>query len=525
MSEFFNYISVNSYRIVSLLWQHIYLTVLAVAIAAVIGIPLGILISRTKRLAKPIIGFANIVQAIPSLAMLGFLIPFLGIGSRPAIVMVVLYSLLPIVKNTFTGLTNIDRDIMEAARGIGLTNGQIMRKIQLPLAMPVIMAGVRIAAVTAVGLMTIAAFIGAGGLGFLVYSGVATVDNNMILAGAIPACILALLIDYLVGIVEKKLSYTNKKNLDMSLAGSRKRNRQRKIWLAIAGVFAVLIIGYGIYQSIGDKEDTISIGSKNFTEQLIIGNMVAELIEANTDLKVRRDLNLGGTQVAFEALKAGEIDMYVDYTGTLLIDVLNHEVITDPDEVYQVVHDQLLEKFNIKTLANLGFNNTYTLAVRPDTAEQYGLETFSDLAEVSHELRLGATIEFMNREDGLPGLMKKYQMEFAGTEAVDGGLRYTALKNDEVQVINAFATDGLLAEFDLVVLKDDQFFFPPYYAVPIIRGEVIEEHPEIGALMEELASVLSDEVMRELNYRADGLNQAPEKVARDFLLEVGLIDR
>src|SRR5690606_19474472 len=153
MSEFFNYISVNSYRIVSLLWQHIYLTVLAVAIAAVIGIPLGILISRTKRLAKPIIGFANIVQAIPSLAMLGFLIPFLGIGSRPAIVMVVLYSLLPIVKNTFTGLTNIDRDIMEAARGIGLTNGQIMRKIQLPLAMPVIMAGVRIAAVTAVGLM------------------------------------------------------------------------------------------------------------------------------------------------------------------------------------------------------------------------------------------------------------------------------------------------------------------------------------------------------------------------------------
>jgi len=282
MSEFFNYVSVNSYRIVSLLWQHIYLTFLAVAIAAVIGIPLGILISRTKRLAKPIIGFANIVQAIPSLAMLGFLIPFLGIGSRPAIVMVVLYSLLPIVKNTFTGLTNIDRDIMEAARGIGLTNGQIMRKIQLPLAMPVIMAGVRIAAVTAVGLMTIAAFIGAGGLGFLVYSGVATVDNNMILAGAIPACILALLIDYLVGIVEKKLSYTNKKNLDMSLAGSRKRNRQRKIWLAIAGVFAVLIIGYGIYQSIGDKEDTISIGSKNFTEQLIIGNMVAELIEANT---------------------------------------------------------------------------------------------------------------------------------------------------------------------------------------------------------------------------------------------------
>lgn len=524
MGEFINYITVNADRIGSLLWQHIYLTVFAVAIATVIGVPLGILISRTKQLAKPIIGFANVVQAIPSLAMLGFLIPVLGIGSRPAIVMVVLYSLLPIVKNTFTGLTNIDRDIMEAARGIGLTNGQIMRKIQLPLAMPVIMAGVRIAAVTAVGLMTIAAFIGAGGLGFLVYSGVATVDNNMILAGAIPACILALLIDYLVGYVEKKLSYTNKKNLDMSAAGILKRNKRRKVWLSVAAVFVVILIGYGIFASLGEKEEAISIGSKNFTEQLIIGNMVAELIEQNTDLNVKRELNLGGTQVAFEALKADEIDMYVDYTGTLLIDVLDQEVITDPDEVYKVVHDQLLEKFNVKTLANLGFNNTYTLAVRPDTAEQYGLETFSDLAEVSEELRLGATIEFMNREDGLPGLMEQYQMEFAGTEAVDGGLRYTALENDEVQVINAFATDGLLAEFNLVVLQDDEYFFPPYHAVPIIRGEVIEKYPEIGELMDQLAAVLNDEVMRELNYRADGLNEAPEKVARDFLIEVGLIE-
>lgn len=525
MVDFMNYLAANTDRILSLLWQHIYLTVFAVFIAAVIGVPLGILISRTKQLAKPIIGFANVVQAIPSLAMLGFLIPLLGIGSKPAIVMVVLYSLLPIVKNTFTGLTNIDRDIMEAARGIGLTNGQIMRKIQLPLAMPVIMAGIRIAAVTAVGLMTIAAFIGAGGLGFLVYSGVATVDNHMILAGAIPACILALLIDYLVGIIEKKISYTNKKKLDMSAAGVMRRNKRRKVWLSVAAFFVVVLIGYGIFASLGEKEETISVGSKNFTEQLIIGNMVAELIEANTDLQVKRDLNLGGTQVAFEALKAGEIDMYVDYTGTLLIDVLDQDVMNDPEEVYEVVHDQLLEKFNIKTLANLGFNNTYTLAVRPDTAEKYGLKTFSDLAEVSDELSIGATIEFMNREDGLKGLMRTYNMEFAGSEAVDGGLRYTALENDEVQVINAFATDGLLEEFNLIVLEDDQYFFPPYHAVPIIRGEIVEKYPQIAELMDQLAAELSDEVMRELNFKADSLNIAPEKVARDFLLEVGLIEQ
>lgn len=304
-----------------------------------------------------------------------------------------------------------------------------------------------------------------------------------------------------------------------------RRRRRRRVWLSAAAVFVAALIGYGVYSSFGEKEETISIGSKNFTEQLIIGNMVAELIEENTDLHVRRDLNLGGTQAAFEALKAGEIDMYVDYTGTLLIDVLKNEVMTNPDEVYEVVHDQLLDRYNIKTLANLGFNNTYTLAVRPDIAEKYGLKTFSDLAGASNELRIGATIEFMNREDGLKGLIKTYRMNFAGSEAVDGGLRYTALEKDEVQVINAFATDGLLAEFNLVVLEDDQYFFPPYYAVPLIRGEVAEKHPEIVELINELAKVLNDDVMRELNYKADGLNQAPDKVARDFLLEVGLIDK
>jgi len=190
-------------QIIKLTMEHIQLTILAVFIAIIVGIPLGILISRVKKLSGPVIGFANVIQAVPSLALLGFLIPVLGIGSTPAILMVFLYSLLPIIKNTHTGLMNINPDIIESAKGMGMTSGQILKIVQIPLALPIIMTGIRVASVTAVGLMTIAAFIGAGGLGYMVFSGVSMVDNNMILAGSIPACILALVMDFIVGKIEK----------------------------------------------------------------------------------------------------------------------------------------------------------------------------------------------------------------------------------------------------------------------------------------------------------------------------------
>lgn len=186
LNNFIEQLILKKSQILSLLIEHIELTIVAVLIAVVIGVPLGIMITRNKKLANGVIGVANLTQAIPSLAILGFLIPVIGIGSAPSITMVVLYSMLPIIKNTYTGITNINPDMLEAAKGLGMTNGQTLRLIKIPLAMPVIMAGVRMAAVTAVGLMTIAAFVGAGGLGYLVFSGIQTVDNNLILFGAIP---------------------------------------------------------------------------------------------------------------------------------------------------------------------------------------------------------------------------------------------------------------------------------------------------------------------------------------------------
>lgn len=201
--KIFDYIVLHIGEILERTVQHVQITLFSIFFAILIGIPLGILISYIKPLKKPVLGFANVMQAIPSIALLGFLVPILGIGEKPAIFMVVIYSLLPIIKNTATGLQNINAETLESAKGIGMTPFQILIKVQLPLALPVIMAGIRISAVTSVGLVTIAALIGAGGLGYLIYSGIRTVNTSQILAGAIPACILALLVDWIGGLIEK----------------------------------------------------------------------------------------------------------------------------------------------------------------------------------------------------------------------------------------------------------------------------------------------------------------------------------
>jgi glycine betaine/choline ABC-type transport system substrate-binding protein/ABC-type proline/glycine betaine transport system permease subunit len=524
INSFINFVVSRKEQILKLIGEHMQLTVFAVIIAIVVGIPLGILISRVKKLSAPVIGFANVIQAVPSLALLGFLIPLLGIGSRPAILMVFLYSLLPIIKNTYTGLMNINPDIIEASRGMGMTKGQILRMVQLPLALPIIMTGIRISAVTAVGLMTIAAFVGAGGLGYMVFSGVQTVNNNMILAGAIPACILALFMDFIVGKIEKGVTPPGIRKADGTIKlPKRKKYKFSYAQKFAAAVLAVTLIAAGAFYYTR-KSDTIVIGSKNFNEQLILGNMLATLIEENTDIKVEKQLNLGGTSIAFNALKAGELDMYVEYTGTGLVNIMGQSSINDPDKAYEAVSDYFNKNYGITWLEPLGFNNTYTLAVRKDTAEKYSLETFSDLEKVGNQLVLGCTIEFSNREDGYLGLNKMYKMNFKDVSPVDGGLRYTSLNSSNTDVIDAFSTDGLLRAFGLKVLKDDKNFFPPYYAAPIINNKTLEKHPELKEILNNLAGKLDDEKMRELNYKVDKLNEDPAKVAKDFLTESGLIE-
>ncbi|QSX07272.1 ABC transporter permease subunit [Sedimentibacter sp. zth1] len=504
-----------------LIIQHIKLTAISVGLAVLIGVPFGILISYSRKASKPILSVANVIQAIPSMALLGFMIPILGIGTLPAVVAVILYSLLPIIKNTYTGIENINAQTLESAKGIGLTRWQVISKVQIPLALPVIMAGVRIASVTAVGLMTMAAFIGAGGLGYLVFSGIRTVNNYQILAGAIPACLLALLVDFLISLIEKMVTPISLQKGDNNL-----KKKKRAMQKMILSVSALAVVAIFIFTSIGNKVSnsrTISVGSKDYTEQAILGNMVAEFIEANTDIAVERNMDLGGTQVCFSALRAGEIDLYVEYSGTAYSDTLQHPSNSDMQQVYDTVKDEFKSLYNIEVLKQMSFNNTYVLAVTHETAETYHLEKISDFAKVASNLKSGTDFEFSNREDGLPGLQKAYGFKMRETFTLDGAPRYTALINKEVDVIDAFSTDGLLKKFDLKALKDDKKFFPPYYAIPIIRSEVLNDYPEIAVLLEELGQILTDEVMMELNYKVDELQQNPKSVALEFLKSKGMI--
>jgi osmoprotectant transport system permease protein len=526
MNDFLSSLAVRKGEILALLLEHIELTIIAVLVAVCIGVPLGIFITNHKKLAKAVIGFANLVQAIPSLALLGFLIPLTGIGSTPAIIMVVLYSMLPIIKNTYTGITNINPDIMEAAKGIGMTRGQALKKVKIPLAMPVIMAGIRISAVTAVGLMTIAAFVGAGGLGYLVFSGIQTVDNNLILFGAIPAAILALVMDWVTGKIELTVAPNGIKRADGTMkVKSNSKDRKKKIAIsgAVAAAIIITLIATNLPFNKGGK--TIVVGSKNFTEQLILGNVLDILIEDKTDITVETRLNLGGTQIAFEALKAGSIDAYVEYTGTAYVNLLNiNDGETNPDKVYDVVEERFRNELGLQFLDSLGFNNTYAIATTKEIAETHNLEKVSDLQGISQDLLMGPTIEFANRDDGLIGLQEIYNLKFKNINPVDGGLRYTALINEESDLIDAFTTDGLIDKFELTVLEDDKQFFPPYYAAPLIRIDTLEKYPELEEVLNSLSGKITDSTMRALNFEVDVNGKDPRVVANEFLVKEGLID-
>ena len=522
--DIFNYMLQNSSQVWSLLLEHIHLTAVSVGLAILVGVPLGILISYVKPLNKPVLGFTNLIQAVPSMALLGFAIPLLGIGTIPAVGVVFLYSLLPIVKNTYIGISQINPQTIEAAKGIGMTRAQILFKVQLPLTLPVLMAGVRISAVTAVGLMTIAAFIGAGGLGFLVFSGISSVNNGMIMAGAVPACILALLIDWVLSAVESLVTpislqpgvLKNKSALITS-------RRYKKVIVGAAVACLVVMFGSAAYSSFFKDSNVLRIGSKQFSEQLVLGNMLAEMIEKNSDIKVEKHLGAGGTQVLFNAMQKGDLDAYIEYTGTVYVDVLKHAPETDAKLVYDTGREEMAAKYNMALLDAAPFSNTYTLAVPKSVAAEYNLSKLSDLRRAGRFLNAGTTLEFLNRADGLKGLEQAYDFTFNSAKGIDGATRYVALENGRVQIVDAFSTDGLLKKYDLTVLEDDASFFPPYYGVPVVRQDILDTHPELKDIINKMTAKLDTKTMQDLNYQFDVEHRDPKDVAHDFLVKEGLV--
>ncbi|TYL10966.1 Glycine betaine/carnitine/choline-binding protein OpuCC [Moorella thermoacetica] len=301
----------------------------------------------------------------------------------------------------------------------------------------------------------------------------------------------------------------------------QKSKRVGKLIALFTGIAMLLFVAAGCSGT--RAKGTVVVGSKDFTENILLGEIMAQLIEAHTDLKVERKLNLGGTLVNFNALKKGDLDLYADYTGTGLVAILKRDVINDPQEAYDAVQKAYNEQFKLKWLKPFGFNNTYALAVPEEVARQRNLQKISDLKSVAGEMVLGAEQEFFNRPDGYDGLIVTYGLNFKSTKQMETGLKYEAIHNKMVDVIDAFATDGQLITYKLKILEDDKQFFPPYFAALLVRMDTLEKYPQLEEVLNKLAGQLNDDEMRQLNYQVDEEKKEVAQVARDFLLKKGLI--
>jgi osmoprotectant transport system permease protein len=498
--------------------EHLMLTGISTGAAVLIGLPLGIWVTRYPRLRGPVLGVAGIVQTIPSLAMLAFLLPFFGIGVRPALIALTLYAVLPIVRNTYTGLCEVSGEVIEAAQGLGFTRRQRLFLVEMPLALPIIVAGIRTATVIGVGIATLSAFIGAGGLGDFINRGLALNNTRLILLGAIPAAMLALLLDFGIGFVEALLR-----------PGRLPAAVKRRAVLFFSISALLVLLAAGLFFSSSDRKSApsetlpIRVGSKNFTEQIILGELFAQSIEAHTGLEVIRRFNLGGTILCHRALVNGEIDLYPEYTGTAQTAILKLERLPSGGDAFEIVSSAYRNRFACEWLLPLGFNSTYAITVRKSAAEAKGWAAISDLAGDASGLRAGFTAEFSERPDGYPGLQDAYGFRFGKAFDLDPGLMYKAVAQGEVDVICAFATDGRIDAYELFVLKDDRGFFPQYLPCPVVRKQALEAHPELRRALECLAGTLPDRAMQRLNFEVDEKGRSPAEVAREFLEKKGFL--
>jgi osmoprotectant transport system permease protein len=498
--------------------QHLWLVLIATFVAVVIGVPVGILLTRHKRLRGPVLGLANIMQTVPSLALFGLLIPipFIGgIGRTTAIIALVLYALLPVIRNTVTGILGVDANVREAAVAMGMTDWQVLWQVELPLAMSVILTGIRVAMVITIGVAVIAAAVGAGGLGEYIFRGLRQFDNRLLLAGALPSALMALVADFALGLLEKRFEINRKR-------ASEKRSPllRRLVWAALAVVLALGV--YGAWRGARPSSngalnsERVAVGSKDFTESVLLAEIVAQMLEAR-GVAVERRFELGGS-LAHQALLSGQIDCYPEYTGTAYVEILKHPPATDPRAVYDEVKREYAEKFKVVVSPPLGYSNDFAILVRGSDARHLNLKTISDAARYAPAWRAGFGQDFMSRSDGYAGFARAYGLKFSEPpREMDLSLTYRALASNQVDLIAGNSTDGLIAALDLVQLEDDRRYFPPYEAVILARQDTIGRAPALGEVLERLSRAIPTEEMRRLNYEVDGKRRDRREVAREWI--------
>jgi osmoprotectant transport system permease protein len=493
------------------LGAHVRLVVVALLVCVAASVPLGVVATRSAKLERVIVGLASVIQTIPALALLAVMVPVLGaigapaIGVVPALVGVSLYCALPILLSTVTGIREVSPALLEAARGVGMKEGEVLRLVELPLALPFIVAGLRTSTVWCVGMATLSTPVGAPSLGNFIFGGLQTRNHAATLVGCVAAATLALLLDGLVRLVERGLRRRKRALLGAGLAG-------------LGALVAFVAVSTASEAFVGAGDKPVRVGAKSFTEQFILGHVLAGTVERETAFRAEVVESLGST-VAFDALSSGDLDAYVDYSGTIWTTVLKRpEGGGDRAEILEAVRRELADRHGVELVASLGFENSYCLAVRKDDAARLRLSKVSDLAPHAGTMVIGGDYEFFSRREW-ESLRKVYGLAFKEHRSMDPALMYQATKDKHVDVISAFSTDGRIASYELVVLADDRGVIPPYDAVVLVSARLARERPDVVRALRGLDGRLDADRMRQLNRRVDELGETPAGVASAFLNE------
>jgi len=501
------------------LGQHVLLSACALVLGLCLSLPLAVAASRNARLRWIVLLLAGLVQTIPSLALLALFYPLLlalsalsratlgagfsALGFLPSLLALTLYSMLPILRNATTGILGVDPAVVEAARGVGMTDRQRLFQVELPLAAPVIMAGVRTAAVWTIGAATLSTPVGQTSLGDYIFAGLQTEDWVLVLFGCAAAAALAMIADQLLGLIE---------------AGAALRDSRRIIG-GLAGLAAGTLAALAPLVVLGGPVDTVVIGAKNFSEQSILAQVMADRLHA-AGFSVTQKTDLGSA-VAYRAVASGEIDAYVDYSGTLWTNVLKRTDNPPRAELLKQLTQTLRARDGVDLQGALGFENAYALAMRRDRAQALGIRTIADLARRAPELTLGSDLEFLSRPEW-NALRNAYGLTFKAARRFQPTFMYKSVTGGEVDVISAFSSDGRIVADDLVVLGDPKQAIPPYDAVILLSPKRAHD-PRFQRALAPMLGAIPVETMRKANLSVDrDQNKAiPAQAARTLEATIG----
>jgi osmoprotectant transport system permease protein len=494
-------------RLPDYLGSHVLVSITALAIGLGISLPLAILSMRRPVLRGGLLAVASVIQTIPGIALLALFYPLLlaiaalserltgatfsALGFLPSVLALALYSMLPVLRNTVTGLAGVDPRLRDAARVIGMTPAKSMREVELPLAAPVIMAGIRTSAVWVIGTATLATPIGQTSLGNYIFAGLQTQNWVFVIFGCVAAAALALVVDQLLALMEHGVAARSRLRVTAGGAG------------LLLVVLAALVPGYA------STGHTYVVGTKNFTEQYILGALMQQRLKAAGLASTRRD-GLGSA-VIFKALTAGDVDVYVDYSGTIWANYMHHNDVKPREVVLKAVSDWVEKTYGARMLGDLGFENAYALAMPRKVADKLRINSIGDLARYAPQMTIAGDYEFFDRPEW-KAIKQAYDLHFREHKSMQATFMYQAAASGEVDVISAFSSDGRIAKYDLKVLSDPKNAIPPYDAILLLAPRDAHDRKLVDAL-KPLVGAIDVRDMRAANLRASGGDVLPSAVA------------